>query len=150
MGLIGEENINLAIKYQVSWNNLWIVLRLWNGFCNLWRENEIQHLIISHLKPYFISTKQLYGAVQQQEKCNPTTNAGAIMFTQCEQTRAITLRRRHRLQRKQTSIQLDTNVIITGAVWVPLCSLYLVFLFIFWQESLCQQHRYVQRCEIQD
>lgn len=126
-------------KHKPGWNNFSIGFRLWNGFCNLRRWSEIQRLIKSHLKPYFIFSEQLY--VQQQEKCNPTTDVGTITFTHCGGTGAITLW-------KQTSIQLNTDVIIsTGAVLVRLRSLCLVFLLICWQECLCQQHQYVQRCK---
>lgn len=135
-------------KHKPDWNNFSIGFRLWIGFCNLSRGSEIQRLIISDLKPYFIRASNFTETVLQQEKCNPTTDAGTITFTQYGGTGAITLWRRRRFQRKQTSIQFDTDVIIsTGAVLVRLRSLCVVFLLICWQECLCQQHRYVQRCK---
>lgn len=58
-------------KHKPGWNNFCIGLRLWNGFCNPRRGSEIQRLIISHLKPYFMSSEPLYGDRAATGKMQP-------------------------------------------------------------------------------
>lgn len=63
-------------KHKPDWNNFSIGFRLWNGFCNLSRGSENQRLIMSQLKPYFISSDQLYGDHAATGRMQPNNGCG--------------------------------------------------------------------------